>query len=152
MRTIVACVLLAAAVTVPGIVVAATASEGHSTALFSVTETPVAVGSSSSSSAVYGQTQMSPSMLLVSNALMRAFAAKGIQLRFVPAGDGTWEGFQSGSGRCLVDVVLSTHSAAPEPAFPACATRSTVADRIAITYSPPAARPTVEQALATLPG
>lgn len=143
MRTVVACFVLAAAIATPGIVVAATSSSpAHAQTLFG----PPAVVST------YAQpvAAMTPEMQRVAHALTDAYGAKGIELRFLPTGRETYEAFQSGSGRCLVDIVLSSQSAAPEPFFPACITRSTVADGVGITYSPPSARRTVERALATL--
>jgi len=145
MRTAVACFVLAAAIVTPGIVVAATSSStGHGQILFGPPS--IVVGGA------HAVTPMGPAMQRVAHALTDTFGAKGIDLHFLPTGQATYEAFQSGSGRCLIDIVLSSRSAAPTSFFSVCESRSTVAEDVGITYSPPSIGPTVEQALATLPG
>lgn len=144
MRAAAACVVLAAAIATPGIVVAATSSSPRP-GQFLVGQPSVV------SSFAQPVVPMSPAMRRVSDALTANFGAKRIELHFLPTGQATYEAFQSGSGRCLVDIVVSTSSTAPELVFPtSCDSRSTVADGVGITYSPPSVRGTVEQALATL--
>jgi len=88
-----------------------------------------------------------PALHPVEHALVRIYRSKGIELRFLPIGLKTVEAFQSGSGRCLVDIVLSTRVRPQPPGFPTCATRTTRSHGVWVTFAPPSAAPTVRQAL-----
>jgi hypothetical protein len=144
MRTAAACFVLAAAIATPGIVVAAGSSPG-SHPFQSARGTIVATGH---------PFQVAPpdrAVKSVESSLTQAFDAKGVRLHFVAISQDSYEGFQAGTGRCLVDIAISENRT-PRPFFlaPQCGLRTTHADGVAIAYSPPSVRPTVEQALSTL--
>jgi hypothetical protein len=114
--------------------------------LFNVNGSLTAVG--------YGKFQRvvdDPALHLVERALVGTYESKGVELMFLPIGVKTVEAFESGSGRCLVDIVLSTRARPQQPGFPACETRSTRSHGVWVTFAPPSAAATIRRVLSRLP-
>jgi hypothetical protein len=149
MRTLLACFLLAAVIAMPGIVVAATSSERHGSPLVVVGR---AVGTAV---ATTPRGPINPALRPAANAVKAAFAAKGIGLTVEPLGGEAAEAFAiDPSSRCPTVITfelgnrnshLTTGGACPGEG-------SVQANGLTITYTPASLRPTIDRALATLPG
>jgi hypothetical protein len=102
MRTAVACVVLAAVIATPGVVVAAMSSGGHSVFL-------AGTSVSGSIQAIPDRTQpLAPALRPVVRAVSQALAARGIQLNVIPTGPGAAEAIAvSGPSGCPTVIVFA---------------------------------------------
>jgi hypothetical protein len=148
MRTAVACVVLAAAIATPGVVVAAMSSGGHSVFL--------------AGTSVSGRLQVAPArtppidpaLRPAVRAVSQALAARGIQLNVIPTGPGAAEAIAvPGSSGCPTVIVFAkTGAPAPSPSLGgSCVTTGMRIKGLTIIYFPPSIGPTIEHAMAGLP-
>ena len=144
MRTFLACFVLAAVIATPGIVVAATSSEGSSGQVFDLTNGAITV----TGTAVAGP--INPALRPTVNAVKAAFAAKGIELAVEPLGGDAAAAFAlDPSARCatVINFAIGDQSSHLLPG--ACSSEGSVQtnDGITISYSPASVGRTIDQAL-----
>jgi hypothetical protein len=151
MRTFVACLVLAAAVATPGIVVAATSSEHHGSPFVgtsSAIATPV-------QAAPYAPGPINPVLRPSVNAVKAAFAAKGVELTVEPLGGEAAEAFTiDPSSRCPTVISFQIGDHGSRLVTGACSSSGSVQtnDGVTIVYMPASVGPIVDEAVARLPG
>jgi hypothetical protein len=150
MRTAVACLVLAAAIATPGVVVAAMSSDGHGTSVFGGTAARAVVPIQVTSQPA---PVITPVLRRAALAVQRAFAARDVRLFLEPAGPRTVVLIQAPvSNGCTIFIVIQTPGAVPAPQERSCRTSGYGGGNgLSFSYSPASIRTTIDQALAGLP-
>lgn len=144
MRTAVACLLLAAAIATPGIVLAATSSSPALQTFVSNLQTstvhPIEPG------------PIDPALQPVVEAVTDAFSSRGTPLTVEPVAPTVVEAFHvSSAGGCPIFLQFRLAGSTSYPPM-SCPSTTTRVGQVIVAYGPPRLRPIVDAALARLRG
>ena len=150
MRAALACLVLATAIAIPGIVVAAISSGGSGSVFYGssttrAVEAPIATGP-------VRPPPIDPVLRPAVSALKRAFAARGIRLVVQSAGSGSAEAFDlTASTGCPTFIVFSTSTQGSTSFGSSCGSERMQIKGVTITYTPASVGAIVREAVAGLP-
>jgi hypothetical protein len=151
MRGLGACLALAAAIALPGVIVAATTSSPGDE-VFRISTGQIANGQSQTASASGSFGAIDPALTPAMAAVSGAFASKGIELSLLSSGSDYMRFAQVGkvNGNCPVDIWLEDTAKGTVTVQSDCGTADVIVGSTRIVYSPLTAGRTVREAAASL--